>query len=180
MLHQPIDGSSGFLFGGRSMFKSLRNLLAAFAVMLSLMASPAMAKNVIADLDGIANLLRSKGNKVEIKGTGTERYIWVANPDAYTYSIDVMSCDEGTQKNCKSVQFHSGFTAEKPVTIDGLHQYTRDHRFGRAFLDSEGQPAIQYDINLAEGGISEALFLDNVELWSVMIEIFGDFVFGKE
>jgi Putative bacterial sensory transduction regulator len=162
------------------MFKSLRGLLAAFACLLTLAATPAMAKNITADLDGIANLLRSKGNKIEIKGTGTDRYIFVTNPNAYTYSIDVMSCDDGTQKNCKSIQFHAGFTAETPVTLDGLHKYTRDHRFGRAFLDSDGQPAIQYDINLAEGGISEALLLDNVELWEVMIEIFGDFVFGKE
>ncbi len=162
------------------MFKTLRGMLAAFAVILSLAATPAFAKNITADLDGIANLLRSKGNKVEIRGTGTERYVWVANPDAYTYSIDVMSCDEGTQRNCKSIQFHSGFTAEKPIAADALLKYTADHRFGRAFLDNEGQPAIQYDINLAAGGISEALLLDNVELWTVMIEIFGDFVFGKE
>lgn len=161
------------------MFKSLRGLLAAFACLLTLIATPVAAKNVSASLDEIANLLRSKGNKVEIKGTGDERYIWVANTDAYTYSIDVMSCDAG-QKNCKSVQFHSGFTAEKPILPDAILQYTRDHRFGRAFLDSEGQPAIQLDINLAEGGLSEALFLDNVELWEAMIEIFGEFVFGKE
>ncbi len=161
------------------MFKSLRGLFAAIACVLALAATPAFAKNVIADLDGIANLLRSKGNKVEIKGSGTERYIWVANPNAYTYSIDVMSCDEGTQRNCKSIQFHSGFTAERTITKDALHEYNKDHRFGRAFLDNEGQPAIQYDINLAEGGISEALLLDNVELWEVMIEIFGDFVFDK-
>ena len=161
------------------MFKSLRGLLAAFACLLALVGTPAMAKNINASVDEIATLLRSKGNKVEIRGSGEERYVWVANPDAYTYSIDVFSCDPG-QKNCKSIQFHSGFTAEKPVTADALHSYTRDHRFGRAFLDSEGQPAIQYDINMAEGGISEALLLDNVELWEVMIEIFGDFVFGKE
>jgi hypothetical protein len=162
------------------MFKSLRGLLAAFACILTLAATPALAKNVTANLDEIANLLRGKGNKVEIKGSGNDRYIFVANPNAYTYSIDVMSCDEGTQRNCKSIQFHSGFTAEKPVTQDGLHQYNRDHRFGRAFLDSDGQPAIQYDINLGKGGVSEELLLDNVELWEVMIEIFGDFVFGKE
>lgn len=162
------------------MVKSMRGLLAAFAILLSVAASPALAKNVTADLDGIANLLRSKGNKVDIRGAANERYIWVENPDAYTYSIDVMGCDQDTQKNCKSVQFHSGFTAEKPVTPDALMGYTRDHRFGRAFLDSEGQPAIQYDINLAGEGVSEALFLENVELWEVMIEIFGDFVFGKE
>ena len=162
------------------MFKSLRGLLAAFACLLALAATPAMAKNVTASLDEIANLLRSKGKKVEIRGTGIERFVWVSNPDAYTYSIDVMSCDQGTQKNCKSVQFHSGFTAEQPITPDAIQKYARDHRFGRTFLDSEGQPAIQYDINLAEGGISEGLFLDNVELWEVMIEIFGDFVFGKE
>jgi Putative bacterial sensory transduction regulator len=161
------------------MFKSLRGVFAAFAVLLSLVAAPAMAKNVTADLDSIASLLRSKGNKVEIKGTGSDRYIWVANPNAYTYSIDVMSCDAG-QRNCKSVQFHAGFTADKPITADALSKYTADHRFGRAFNDSEGMPAIQYDINLAEGGMPEALFLDNVELWAVMIEIFGDFVFGKD
>ena len=119
------------------MFKSLRGLLAAVAVLLTLVAAPAMAKNVSADLDSLASLLRSKGNKVEIKGTGTERYIWVANPNAYTYSIDVMSCDEGTQKNCKSVQFHAGFTADKPITADALSKYTADHRFGRAFNDSD-------------------------------------------
>ena len=102
------------------MVKSMRGLLATFAILLSLAASPALAKNVTADLDGIANLLRSKGNKVDIRGAANERYIWVENPDAYTYSIDVMSCDQGTQKNCKSVQFHSGFTAEKPITPDAL------------------------------------------------------------
>jgi hypothetical protein len=161
------------------MFKSLRNLLAALACCFALLAAPVAAKNVTADVDVIAAVLRAKGNTIEVRGAGPERYIWVANKDRYTYSIDFLSCNDAGV-DCKSIQFHSGFTAEAPITIDAIQTYNRDHRFARAFLDSESQPAIQYDINLAAGGISEQLFLDNIELWEVMIEIFGDFVFGKD
>ena len=45
-------------------------------------------------------------------------------------------------------------------------------RFTRAYLDKEGDPMLAMDVDLDDGGMSAALFIDNIEFWTTQLGIF--------
>lgn len=154
----------------------VRSLLSLFAVFAAVIAAPAIAKNVTADINQIAALLTKNGEKVEIKSVNEVSYIRVTR-DGYDYSIFTFGCDDN-DRNCKSVQFFSAFNPKVKPTLEAMNLYARDNRWGRIYLDKVGDPVIEFDVDLEAGGMSEALFLDNIAYWEAVIKKFGDFVFG--
>ena len=75
-------------------------------------------------------------------------------------------------KNCATVQFHSGYKVKTPVTLERINEWNQKKRFGRAFLDKENDPVLEMDVDLDDGGLSRMLFIDNIEFWS---SILGEF-----
>jgi hypothetical protein len=158
------------------MLKAVRLFPFVMAAIGAALASPASGKNVVADVDQIAALLKKDGETLDIKSSKDGRYIRVTG-DGYDYSIITYGCDD-KDANCKSVQFYSGFNPRVNPTLEAMNSYARDNRWGRVYLDEEGDPAIEFDVDLEKGGMSEALFLDNVAYWEMIIDRYGDFVFG--
>ena len=76
-----------------------------------------------------------------------------------------MNCEAGA---CEDLNFYAGFAEIKP-TLDAINAWNRDKRFGNAYLDSDLDAAIEFDVNL-EHGVS----VDNLNaafgIWSVILE----------
>ena len=161
------------------MVRLIRSLVLAMALFAGLAAAPALARNVTADLTVLSEVLKAKGHKVQIKTAGNETYVRVEDPGYYGYNIYLYGCDDAG-KNCRSVQFFSAFSPAKNPTLTAMNQYSIDHRYAHAFLDSDGEPNLAWDLYLGEKGMSEGEFFANLDLWDAMTEVFGDFVFGKD
>lgn len=157
------------------MLKTARSFLAGLAASAAFIAAPALARNVTADAAQIAALLKAKGRSAELKTTDGETYVLVSN--GYDYTIFTFGCD-GKGKNCKSVQFYAGFDPKIAPNLQTMNDYARDNRWGRIYLDTESDPAIEFDLDLEQGGMSEALFIDNVAYWETVLNRYGEFVFG--
>ncbi len=71
-------------------------------------------------------------------------------------------------KDCATITLESGFDKKKPTRLETINEWNRKNRFGRAYLDSESDPFLAMDIDLDDGGISPALFADNLEFWSAV------------
>lgn len=82
------------------------------------------------------------------------------------YSILFYGCTAGI--NCATVQFYTSYDFDrgKEPTLAKINDWNRENRFGRAYLDKENDPAIEMDVDLDHGGMSEMLFLDNLEFWT--------------
>lgn len=156
----------------------IRPALAGLAAVAALSAMPAAAKNVTADLDQIAGLLRKAGYTIEQKGEKGDRYLSVDN-DGPVSLIIPYGCDDRGRK-CKSVQFYTGFSPKQKPTLEAMNAYARENRWGRIYLDKDNDPAIELDVDLEQGGMSEELFLDNVAYWNTIAANFSEFVFGKQ
>jgi Putative bacterial sensory transduction regulator len=156
--------------------KSLyRCVVVMFAAAALFSAKPVLAKNVVADLDQIAELMKGAGYRAELKGEKADRYLRSAS-SGYNFSIFTYGCnDDGTK--CKSVQFYAGFNPKVSPTLEKMNEFGRDNRWGRYYLDKDGDPVIEFDLDLEQGGMSEELFLDNVEYWDYAMGRFADFVF---
>ncbi|MEP6983064.1 MAG: YbjN domain-containing protein [Sphingomicrobium sp.] len=72
-------------------------------------------------------------------------------------------------RECATVQFHSGNHLTTQVTLDAINQWTTSQRFGRAHLDKDSDPILEMDVDLDDGGLSPALFIDNMEFWTSVL-----------
>lgn len=87
-------------------------------------------------------------------------------------------CEAGV--NCKTVQFSAGFSrAGRDISFETMNDWNSKRRFGRAFLDSVGDPNIQMDIDLEDGGITPLLFIDNLEYWTLTMQEFIAFIYAQ-
>jgi hypothetical protein len=156
-------------------------LLTAVAASLAIAAAPAAAANIIADVDQVAAALKRGGYTVEIKQTKDGRFIRsTRGKENYEFSVFFYGCDANTTNNCKSVQLYAGFSPKTKPTLEALNEYASENRWGRVYRDDEGDPVVEMDIDLEKGGMSEALFLDNLEYFEAVMERFGEYVFkGK-
>ena len=62
-----------------------------------------------------------------------------------------------------------GMTAEQALG------WSRDQRFTSVYLDDEQDPFLQMDMNI-DGGVSEANFTDNLEIWRSSLSAFKDYI----
>jgi hypothetical protein len=84
-------------------------------------------------------------------------------------------------KDCATIQFLSGYDKKSVTSLSSINDWNREKRFGRAFLDAEGDPILAMDVDLDDGGVSKALFADNLEFWVAVKDGFEKHIgWGKE
>lgn len=143
------------------------------AAAASLLGLGAAQAQVVGDPDVIMNLLQDYGLKVT-KGTDN-----VGDPllstriEGTNFDIYFYSCDDGP---CQSIQFSAGFDLDNPMSAGKINEWNRDKRFGKAYLDDDGDPHIEYDVNVDLDGVGAKNFDDTIDLWRVVLADFRDFI----
>ena len=145
--------------------KHYRLLLAAFAASWAL---PAQAQMVRAqDPDSLVEALQDGGYAARL---GTDKVgdpMITSGVGGTSFQIFFYNCTDNTE--CATVQFHSGYDMRDPVSLERINEWNSKERFGRAYLDDEGDPILEMDVDLDDGGVSELLFIDNVEFWASVL-----------
>lgn len=90
-----------------------------------------------------------------------------AEIDGTNFIVFFYNCTD--HKACATVQFHAGYDLDKKISLERINEWNRSQRFGRAHLDKEGDPIIQMDLDLDDGGVSRLLFIDNLEFWASIV-----------
>ncbi len=147
--------------------------LTALALLASTLGAPLAAKPVTADVAQIVAILHKEGYQAKRVGEASEPRIDTAM-GGYTMAIYFYGCDDNGQA-CKSVQFYAGFNPKTNPTLQAMNDYARDNRWGRVYLDKDGDPVIEMDVDLEAGGMSEELFIDNIAYWESILAKFADF-----
>lgn len=99
---------------------------------------------------------------------------WVrAEVDGVIYTISFLNCEQG--QNCSSVQFRAWWNSEGAHTIEQMNQWNRERRFSAAYLDSNDNATIEFDVNLA-GGVTAVNFDDTVQWWQAVVRAFRETV----
>src|SRR5688572_5581692 len=138
---------------------------------LAAFAMPAHAQMVRAqDPQSVVAALQSAGYRATV---GVDR---VGDPkidsaaSGTNFQIFFYNCT--ANRDCATVQFHSGYKVRTPVTLDRINEWNRTKRFGRAFLDKENDPILEMDVDLDDGGLSRPLFIDNIQFWTTILAEF--------
>lgn len=132
---------------------------------MAMCASPSRAETVRGqDPQTIVRALQQAGYAAKL---GTDKVgdpMITSGVNGTTFQIFFYNCTVHIE--CATVQFHSGYDLVTPVGLDVINDRNRTQRFGRAFIDKEGDPVMEMDVDLDDGGMSAELFIDNVEFWA--------------
>ena len=83
-------------------------------------------------------------------------------------------CEEN--KDCKSVMFRAGYDLKDPLSALKINEWNRDKRFGKAYIDDEGDPFLEFEVNMFADGVGEENFQDTLDWWRLVIEGFEEFI----
>ena len=144
---------------------------AVFFAAALLAAAPAQAQLVKAqDPDTLVRALQNGGYQAKLGVDKVGDPMITSGYSGTTFQIFFYNCTN--HKECATVQFHSGYHLEKPVTLDMMNAWNQSQRFGRGFLDKVNDPILEMDVDLDDGGLSPALFIDNIEFWTSILTRF--------
>jgi type 1 fimbria pilin len=149
----------------------MKTKLLPIMILASACAAPAAAQMVKAqDPGSIVTALKDAGYEATLGTDGAGDPIITSKHEGSAFKILFYNCTNNT--NCATVQFHSGYEIQSGIALDKINAWNRTQRFGRAYLDGEGDPIVEMDLDLDDGGVSKALFADNFQFWISVLNQF--------
>jgi hypothetical protein len=150
----------------------LKSLILGGAMLLGTVIS-AQAQAMIdgAQVDEILNIARGYGSaSIESQSNGDPKIS--GKIEGVTYQVFFMNCTDNT--NCEDLNFYAGFLDNKQ-TLEVINAWNRDKRFGKAYLDSDLDAVIEFDVNL-EHGVSRDNLDAAFSLWSLILDQYTTYI----
>lgn len=85
-----------------------------------------------------------------------------------SYAVFFYGCKGG--RNCGSLQFYWGID-KKNVALSSINDWNQGKRFGRAYVDKNGELALEMDVNLRHG-VSRKNLDDTFDFWRLTVTSF--------
>jgi hypothetical protein len=146
-------------------------VLGAAALASALFVSPgqAAAGHVYTDLSGgdIVALLDSHGYQATLTTDQDGDPLIMGSADGLTFRVFTYDCNKQAPRRCQSIQFTSAFSlGHKPTETDFkmMNDYNLNKIYGRAFIDRNGDAAIDFTVDLS-GGVLAANLMSQVSTW---------------
>ena len=151
---------------------SLRAILAALLVVGG--ASSALAQDLVdgTDVDEVANIARGFGS-VALDKASTGDPMIKGRIEGVSYYLFFRNCAED-HTQCEDLNFYAGFGDNKQ-TMEAINAWNRDKRFGKAYLDSDLDAVIEYDVNL-EHGVTRENLDSTFQVWSLILKQYADYI----
>lgn len=142
----------------------LRTLISACLFGLSTGATAASAQTIDgADPDLVLEAVRGFGSG-HLSTDNTGDPMIEGRIDGVGYAVFFYGCDSG--QDCNAVQFAASWVNPGHVTSARINDWNREKRFGKAYLDSDGDPVITMDVNL-DYGVTIRNFEDTADWWRI-------------
>lgn len=134
-------------------------------------AIPAQAQMVAASKpETLVKALQASGYSAKLEKDGTGDPMIVSAVNGHPFRIIFYGCK--ANRDCATISFAAGFDKKSETGLESINEWNRKNRFGRAYLDDEGDPIIGMDVDLDDGGMSTALFTDNLQFWTAVTGAF--------
>ena len=134
----------------------------------------AMAQETVdgTNVDEVANIARGYGSvTVETASNGDPRID--GKIEGVSYYLFFRNCSD-SNTDCEDLNFYAGFIDNKP-TMEAINSWNRDKRFGKAYLDSDLDAVIEYDVNL-EYGVTRKNLDSTFAVWSLILKQYADYI----
>lgn len=159
----------------------MRYLLVALAFAAALAAAPAHAdtekRTVYINLTGpeLQTLLEQWGFRADLSADQEGDPMITSSVNGINFTVFFYGCDERQPRRCDSIGYSAGFDMEQPLAADYMNDWNRYNRFGKAYVDDEGNAYLAMNINV-DGGVSEAGLRDWLRWWEIGIADYLDYI----
>ncbi len=154
----------------------MRDLTFALACAVGLgLATPAWAEQVQAqDPKSVVTAMQDAGYRALLETDDVGDPMIRSSDGGVDFRIFFYNCTDHT--DCRTIQFYVGYSEPTNATLETMNAWNRDNRFGRAYLGDDGIARLEMDVDLDDGGLSQALFEDNLEFWATLMSRFADHI----
>ena len=145
----------------------------ALAGRLAASAYTAQAQSIVDGnmVDEILNIARGYGSAtLETQSNGDPKIS--GRVEGVTYQVFFMNCTDNA--SCEDLNFYAGFLDNKQ-TLDVINAWNRDKRFGKAYLDSDLDAVVEFDVNLEHGVTRENLDAA-FGLWTLILDQYTTYI----
>jgi len=153
----------------------MRLIVGAALLALCVVATPALAggDTVYNDLSGseIVALLDAHGYAASLTTDGNGDPLVMGAADGLKFKVQTYDCNGSAPRRCRSLQFIAAFSLDHPATDADMHamnDYNRKKVYGRAFIDENGDAAVDMVVNMT-GGVLAANLMDTVGTWKTFV-----------
>lgn len=122
-------------------------------------------------VDEILNIARGYGSATLEKQSNGDPKI-SGKVEGVTYQVFFMNCTDNA--NCEDLNFYAGFLDNKQ-TLEVINAWNRDKRFGKAYLDSDLDAVIEFDLNL-EHGVTQENLDAAFNLWTLILDQYTTYI----
>jgi hypothetical protein len=153
----------------------IRHMLAVGALMAC--AAPAGAQTVTAkDPQSVAKAMQEAGFQAKLETDRTGDPMIVSAASGSSFWVYFYNCTKN--KDCQTIQFQTSYDTdkEKAPSLEKVNEWNVTKRFTAAYLDKDGDPGLSMDVNLDFGGISPALFKDNLTVWTGLMASYEEHI----
>ena len=154
------------------------NFTTAVSVYLFIMltASVSEASEIISaeNPDEILNLAKGYGSAKLIKDSDDDPFI-LGRINGNKYGIAFYGCSDG--KSCDDIQFIAGWKGVK-VSLKTINKWNNISRYGKASIDTDGDPRLIMSVNI-DYGVTEENLDDSFNWWSKALQNFKQEVLEK-
>lgn len=91
---------------------------------------------------------------------------------AQPYRIEFYGCSGG--EGCATLMFQAVYQTDRASETD-MSDWNREMRFGKAYLDLDGHPTIEMNVNLSKG-VSRANLDETLDWWREVMGQFAEFL----
>ncbi|MFT4251177.1 MAG: YbjN domain-containing protein [Caulobacter sp.] len=159
---------------------SMLSLLAGALVATAPLVAPAAALAAPGDIhvDGmtgpeVAKWLQDAGYKAELTTDETGDPMIKSAAAGVNFIVYFYDCT--AKPRCKALQFAASFDLKQPMSASKINEWNRKNRYLKAYIDDEGDPYVQYDVNI-NAGRSKAVLEDDFSVWTSMVDDFTTFI----
>lgn len=153
-------------------------LPALFAAALTLSGAGAVQAQELIDgtaTTEILNIARGYGAaNLETRDNGAPMI--TGKIDGVTYQVYFLNCDD-SGANCEDINFYAGFLDNKQP-LDLINAWNRDKRFGKAYLDSDLDAVLEFDVNL-DYGVTPKNLDSAFSLWNLVLGQYVEYIGHK-
>jgi hypothetical protein len=139
------------------------------------LATPAWAAEVRAqDPKSLVEAMQQAGYKAQLDTDEVGDPMIRSSQSGVDFLVLFYNCTDNT--DCRTIQFYVGYSEPNSATPETMNAWNKDNRFGRAYVGDDRIARLEMDVDLDDGGISQALFEDNLEFWVTVMSEFGQYV----
>jgi hypothetical protein len=121
----------------------------------------------------IAQSLQAAGYKADLGKDGTGDPLISSSSSGTSFAIYFYGCIKNVA--CKTIQFSASY-AGGATSLERINEWNKTKRWGQAYMIESGSTRVQMDVDLEQGGMSNALFIDNLEYWVATMAAFEKFI----